>query len=861
MKRLTRLMTIACLGLFFSLGIHSLPQVWAIEGSQTEALALVQRGKQHYDAGQFADSASLWQQAARSSAANGEVIQQAQILSWMSLAQQKLGDWSKAEAAIDASLSLLDRLSKVKERVRAQILNVQGELQLAQGNSEGALSTWKNVEQLYTAAGDEVGKIGSQVNQAQALQVLGLYLQAEKLLNKIATQLEEQSDSTIKIAGLHNLGHVWQQVGDLQASERVLQTSFAVAQRLQASPELRSQILLSLANTEQSLAKRAVSLRDSAAVQEDREKAIAHYQQAATITTLPLTRVQAQLNLFSLWIENNGFELALALLPQIQEAIAHLPASRPSVYARVKLADILIKAGMQDETKEVANLLSAAVQQAQSLADPRAESWGFGVMGKFYEQTENRERAKVFTHQAMLRAQQINAPDLAYQWQWQMGRILQANSNQLNSSQSADPEAILYYRTAVTTLETIRRDLVALNPEIQFSFRENVEPLYRELVDLLLGFDPSQEDLRQGREVIEKLQLAEIDNFFREACLNAQPQQIDEIDAHAAVVYPIILPERLAVILALPDRTMRYYQTPLPKQEVERTLKEMYESINPLFSTRKRWQLSKQIYDWLVKPAETELVSKDVKTLVFVLDGVMRNLPMAALYDGQQYLVEKYSIALTPGLNLLDPQSLRPEEFNVLIGGLSEARQGFSALPAVELEMQQISALSPGSVLLNQTFIEPILQELIDKVPFPIIHLATHGQFSSNPEETFILTWNDKIKVKELERLLKLRETADSVPIELLVLSACQTASGDNRAALGLAGLAVRSGARSTLATLWSVNDQSTANLMVKFYQALTREGASKAEALRQAQLELLQLPHYKDPFYWAPFVLVGNWL
>jgi len=215
---------------------------------------------------------------------------------------------------------------------------------------------------------------------------------------------------------------------------------------------------------------------------------------------------------------------------------------------------------------------------------------------------------------------------------------------------------------------------------------------------------------------------------------------------------------------------MRYY---LPQQQVERALKEIYNSLNPLFSTQKRLRLSKQIYDWLVGPAETELASKDVKTLVFVLDGVMRNLPMAAFYDGQQYLVEKYNIALTPGLNLLDPRSLRPEEFNVLMGGLTEPRQGFPALPAVDFEVQQISTQSPGSVLLNHTFTELKLQELIDEAPFPIIHLATHGQFSSNPEETFILTWNGKIKVKELEKLLKLRETADSVPIELLVLSAC----------------------------------------------------------------------------------------
>jgi CHAT domain-containing protein len=142
-----------------------------------------------------------------------------------------------------------------------------------------------------------------------------------------------------------------------------------------------------------------------------------------------------------------------------------------------------------------------------------------------------------------------------------------------------------------------------------------------------------------------------------------------------------------------------------------------------------------------------------------------------------------------------------------------------------------------------------------------VIHLATHGQFSSKAEETFLLTWDGRIKVKDLDRLVRSRERENTNPIELLVLSACQTAAGDNRAALGLAGLAVRSGARSTLATLWSVRDQSTAEFMAEFYRELTQTDVSKAEALRQAQLALLKKPKYEHPFYWAPFVLVGNWL
>ncbi len=144
---------------------------------------------------------------------------------------------------------------------------------------------------------------------------------------------------------------------------------------------------------------------------------------------------------------------------------------------------------------------------------------------------------------------------------------------------------------------------------------------------------------------------------------------------------------------------------------------------------------------------------------------------------------------------------------------------------------------------------------------FPVVHLATHGQFSSKADETFILTWDGRINVNQLDTLLRIRETESPNAIELLVLSACQTAAGDKRAALGLAGIAVRAGARSTLASLWNVDDKSTAELMSQFYRELTSQKLTKAEALRQAQLALLNNPKYQHPLFWAAYVLVGNWL
>jgi CHAT domain-containing protein len=141
------------------------------------------------------------------------------------------------------------------------------------------------------------------------------------------------------------------------------------------------------------------------------------------------------------------------------------------------------------------------------------------------------------------------------------------------------------------------------------------------------------------------------------------------------------------------------------------------------------------------------------------------------------------------------------------------------------------------------------------------VHLATHGQFSSSAQDTFVLTWDDRIRANDFSELLRTTEGNRKHPIELLVLSACQTATGDERAALGLAGVAVRAGARSTMASLWIVSDEATSLLMSKFYQELTNKQETKAEALRRAQVAVLRDEHFSHPYFWSAFVLVGNWL
>ncbi|WP_293086176.1 CHAT domain-containing protein, partial [Moorena sp. SIO4A1] len=335
--------------------------------------------------------------------------------------------------------------------------------------------------------------------------------------------------------------------------------------------------------------------------------------------------------------------------------------------------------------------------------------------------------------------------------------------------------------------------------DIQFGFRESVEPVYRELVGLLLEPNASQENLKQARDVIESLQLAELDNFFRDACLDAKPVNIDEIDPNAAIFYTIILPDRLEVIVTLPGQPLRQITTNLPQPEIEKLLASVNSNITDSWRGLRKDNLQK-IHDWLIAPIEAELANSNIRTLVFIPDGALRNIPMSVLYDGERYSIEKYSIAIAPSLQLIDPKALVRQNVSALTAGVSEARPHLPLppLPGVKVELENIKGQIPSSILLNESFTESNFNTEVNSSSYEVVHLATHGEFSSVAEETFLLTWDDVINLNELNSLISADQKQEN-PIELLVLSACTTAVGDSRAALGLAGIAVRAPPRTAM--------------------------------------------------------------
>jgi CHAT domain-containing protein len=878
------------------------PEIRAVEAIQLAETPAgdAQAARLLYEAGRYREAIAQLEAQLIQHRRAGDPLQVGLTLANLSLVHQQLGEWAAADRRIAEAVQLLNSLASRPQPVRraqAQALTILGRLQFARGQAEAALESWERATDLFQQMGD-LAAIDTQLNQVQALRSLGLYRRAIAQLVAINQPLAAAPDSLTKAQILRILGDTQRAAGDLEAAGQALEQSRSLVAALHAqSPSPATQeaiaaVTLSLANLERARAIAALGqagMTPTDAIQrlntplaeqprarrayEQRQQRIAitflqqtetvlgRYDQAIQLAPSDELRLQAALNQLSLLVETAQWEQARSRYPVLQQQLDLLPPSRPALFNQIELAQLLTTLSQassgEPDLGAIARRLAKTVQQARELGDLRAESFALGSLGHLYEQTGQWREAQTLTQQALNLAQQMAAADIAYRWQWQLGRLLLAQAQKTG--------AIAAYRQAVQSLQAIRGDLVAINRDVQFSFRESVEPVYRQLVDLLLDPQtptPDLERLAQARDVIEGLQVAELDNFFREACLDTQFQLdrvVDQSTLPAAVLYTIVLPNRIEVILKQPQQPLRRYTTPVAQETVERVSEDLLRELRDrAYPSPEGLALSQQVYDWLIRPIADQLTEN--QTLVFVLDGALRNVPMAALHDGRQYLIEHYSIALASGLQLPDPRPLQQRQFRALIAGLTEARDRFPALPNVEKELQEIQKTLPSRVLMNTSFTQQNFQNSLSAAPVSIVHVATHGEFSSNAADTFILAWDSRVNVKDLSSLLQTQELDSPEPIELLVLSACRTAEGDRRATLGLAGVAVRAGARSTLASLWSVDDEAGADLMIEFYQQLTRSPISKAEALRQAQLSLLRT-NYDAPRFWASYVLLGNWL
>lgn len=816
---------------------------------------------------------------------------------------------------------------------QAADLTQQGHQYFSVGNVDGAFHAWQAAEAKYRELGSPEGITGSRINQSLALQVMGQSRRACKtLLTVLNLETAESSQknsplcepqdremvdfsqldlSSINTIALRNLGNVWRSIGKLELSKFALEKSLAMARSLEHISEIDA-ALLGLGNTEEAAYKRMRDLFERTGKSTDRNRAIARAKSALDFyRQVGSTEVdRSNLNCLNLsievvdWlreketdttansveIERNAFQSEI--LP-LAEAILQNDSrfsnfkSLDRIYANLTLARSFSQIHVSPKFEEIAFMAANdAYQNARQFPENfRLKSEVLGTIGYLYEGTGEYAKAREYTQSALSLSRSIRAEDLISQWSWQLGRI--------DARRGEFDDAIAAYQIAVNSLDSLRQDLLAINSESQFSFRDKIKPVYEEYLNLLLRSpQPTQHELQRAIEVSDRFQTAELENFLKcnlssdrnssNSVFKVTKSSVDGLpDSSVSIIRVIVLEQFDRAIeivqnpLSHPDRLLYRQLSGEDWLELQNKVKALKTKLsNPDFRTTPLNWIEPQtqaIYQFLISPIQDNLPENG--TLIFLLDSTLQSVPMSMLQDESgRYLIERYQVAVsfpTFNLNTADRQNRLSE---VLAAGLSVRGESFDLvsvpfqpLEYVTAELNTIREISPSSLILDdEKFTTQKFEKWVQQSNLPIVHIATHGQFSSVPEETFILAYDRPIDVDRLDEILRDRTEGTRKKIELLVLSACQTAKDDKRGGLGLAGVAIRAGAESTVASLWNISDRSTSEFMQEFYRALQQPNVSQLQALRQTQLQFLTNSKYielgyNSPYHWAAFVSIVN--
>jgi CHAT domain-containing protein len=753
-----------------------------------------------------------------------------------------------------SSSTALSQTTDAVTPVMAPSLLQQGHDAFRRGAFEQAADTWQQAVQFAHKAGRPLEQSDAQVALAQAYLALGFQTRAAQSLELAAALAQSEGDRSRQAAALDLLGQAYLAAGRPDPALETLEN----AQRLatEAGDRVRLATVLHTLGAVQ------------AALNQDAD-ALASYKEArrlAEATQMQTLAATATINAGKVALKLGQWQDAQSQFDDALTQVRHLPDSHDKAYGLISigLGYASLRAHLPAASHRL-NVLAADVFEeageiAKALGDARAASYALGHRGHLYEQERRYDETLLLTRLAVGFAQQVHAPESLYRWEWQTGRILKAQ-NRLD-------QAIPAYQRAADLVQTLRPEMVTGAAETSSSFRESSGRLFFELADLLLQRasgtstrEEAQPYLIKAREAIELFKTAELRDYFSDECVDAfqaRPTKLEDVSSRAAIIYPIILPDRTELLVSLPDGMHRLT---VPVSQVELTEEvRAFRSLLQKETTREYLRRAQRLYDWLLRPLESTFAQFNLDTLVVVPDGPLRMIPFAALHDGKQFVIAKYAVATTPGLNLTDPKPMARDHIEVLTAGLSDAVQGFPALPNTTGELDGIGLLFKTHRLLNQQFLIPRMEQEMKENPFTIVHIASHGKFEREVKNSFLLTFDDKLTMDHLNQVIGRFRYRDQ-PLELLSLSACQTAAGDDRAALGLAGIAIKAGARSALATLWFISDEASSALVVEFYHQLQDPTVSKAMALRNAQLKLLENPDYQHPIYWAPFLLLNNWL
>lgn len=753
----------------------------------------------------------------------------------------------------------------------------QGKARFRQGAFAQAAVHWMNAARGYEESGQVKEQCQALINVAHALQQEGQIRRAQGTL-QAALRLSEQIGNRLLTATiLGQLGTTSHALGKEEPATEHLTKALTLA-REEKKPALVAGLLNDLGNT---LTARRQFPEAIDVYAESRDLAV-ETKQPALAATAQINGAMALLQNRQLGDAQRQFDQARMDMQSLADShvktagLLNIGLGYQDLHAAVttsrqgtgKKQDMgRLRAGETPATgsteapllRQSSEAFVTAGEVATRIGDARGQSYAWGYLGGLREKEQRPTEALEYSRKAIFAAQKVNAPESLYRWEWQTARLLKASGR--------EEEALAAYQRALSSLKPIGYEYSVGYQGPHHSFEESVAPLFVEYEDALLrraavatSPERTQQLLVRVRDAVETSHAAELQDYFRDDCVATARGQRDTgaLPSNAAIVYPLSLPDRLELVVETAGG-LKQYHVPVNADILTNEVRTFRRLVQDRRS--QDYLPSAQIlYGWLIAPLQQDLLAAGITTLVMVPEGPLRTIPVAALHDGRQFVVSKYAVAVVPAMELTDPRPLQRGTGTGLAMGLTESVPGSSAKPDRQEELHAVKALYGGASLTNSQFSTPSLEQEIKHHGVGIVHIASHSEVGHDVNQSFLQAYDGKISMDHLAQMVGLSQHRQQ-PLELLTLSACETAVDDDRAALGLNGVAVKTGARSALASLWVAEDQAAPELVAEFYRQLQDSTVSKAVALQRAQQKILAQPGHGHPSFWASFLLINNWM
>lgn len=766
----------------------------------------------------------------------------------------------RARHSIRATAAILAVLQLVAEIVAAatagEVPTAAEARQFAQAGEYGEAAR-RFLVIAETAATPEAA-VKARLNAASCLKLDGHLCAARNTLNEAATTVAQLPHPELRRIFLAELGSVLSLSADPSNAGPVL-TRAAAAAEAAGDHALLAEIHNDLAVAHAAVGKPRAAFRAASEA----------FQHATTLGLEDLV-VRARQNqlvaAFMVWEEDRealtrvrdieGWDVPIAdrLVESQRRFEACLEATRasaPQCFEAMAAGKAAVRYGME---KEGFTLLKAALEEARTTGIPDLERSALLILAELYLDHDRLAETAILLDQIRILPEPGNP----------LQNALLATLAAIHAHKADLPPADLRPKLehAIREVDAIRSDLSGARQtsDLGRAFRDLAGQPYLLLAELEMEADRT----REAVAAIEAFKARELQDFYRNDCISAAlEKQLDLAaieDGETAVLYAIALPDRLELI-TLTAKGVVHRTSPVGRDELYRLARRFRHHLEFDHGTYAFMVEAEALHDHLIAPLRRSLRESGIRHLVFVPDGPLAAIPLAALRERTttRYLVQDFSLSVAPAMSLMPAAAETPTASGIMMAGLSGAYGNFSALPAAGRELAEIARLyEPSSVRLDDDFTENAFINELQTGRVGLVHIASHAEFNANAGGTFLLASDGRISIGELESAIRPRKFT-GVPIDLLCLSACRTAVGDDQAALGLAGAAVKSGARSVLASLWYVDDAAASSMMISFHQRFSK-GTGKSEALRAAQLDALAADPLAHPYLWAPFIMIGDW-